>query len=67
MPTIRTALAMSVVLPSLAFATAAVATPIAPSMMAGLTEPAFSAARVTLGRKAVLPKKKRLHQERNRR
>lgn len=65
MSTIRTALAVSVVLPSLAFATAAAATPIAPSTIAGMTEPAFSTARATLGRQKVLPKKKRIHQERN--
>jgi len=60
----HTLLALSFVLPSLAFATAAAATPVASSVIVGMTEPAFSTARATLGRRKVLPEKKRIHNRR---
>ena len=61
---IKNLLALGFALSSLTFATAAGATPLAPSAIAAIAQPVFSAARVTVGRHKVLPNKKRIHTQR---
>lgn len=61
---IKAFLALSFALSSLTFATAVGATPMVPSAIAAIAEPAFSTARVTVGRHKALPNKKRIHHQR---